>query len=362
MINVLASLALFGLASSSPIRSRDVAVNAASLDKATNGPAAALFQADSSIPVAAIAAAAKAASVVPALATYPVNTDKNSPLSTIHSDWVGFSSGAAYSFIADMDVDCDGLNYQCEGNPDGQSETNFGALAAYEVPFVVIPDKFAVANKDKLPGNNIVAVICNGKMFYGIFGDTNGDSPQVTGEASWLMARTCFPADNLTGANGHVPADVTYIFFTGPDAVLGSSAMNKNYITDFDGLRAKGNSLVSALAANLKLTSSPATTPSVPSSTPTATASTPSAPVSVPTSAPSAPVSTPSSAPSAPASAPSVPASTPTATATKPTKEPKPTKTHEPKPTKEPKPSKTHEPKPTKEPEHPAPPACPAQY
>lgn len=46
-------------------------------------------------------------------------------------------------------------------------------------------------------------------MFYGIYGDSDGDSPQVIGEASWLMARTCFPNDNLNGGVGHDAADVT---------------------------------------------------------------------------------------------------------------------------------------------------------
>ena len=46
-------------------------------------------------------------------------------------------------------------------------------------------------------------------MFYGIYGDSDGDDPEVIGEASWLMARTCFPNDNLNGNNGHTPVDVT---------------------------------------------------------------------------------------------------------------------------------------------------------
>jgi chitosanase len=50
-------------------------------------------------------------------------------------------------------------------------------------------------------------------MFYGILGDSNGDSPQVTGEASWLMARTCFPSEGLNGNNGHTGVDVTCTFF-----------------------------------------------------------------------------------------------------------------------------------------------------
>jgi chitosanase len=51
-------------------------------------------------------------------------------------------------------------------------------------------------------------------MFYGIYGDTDGDSPQVIGEASWLMARTCFPNDDLNGNSGHGGVDVTCEFMT----------------------------------------------------------------------------------------------------------------------------------------------------
>jgi hypothetical protein len=58
--------------------------------------------------------------------------------------------------------------------------------------------------------SNIDSSFCsNGKMFYGIYGDTDGDSPQVIGEASWLMARTCFPNDDLNGNSGHGAVDVT---------------------------------------------------------------------------------------------------------------------------------------------------------
>lgn len=46
-------------------------------------------------------------------------------------------------------------------------------------------------------------------MFYGIYGDSDGDDPEVIGEASWLMARTCFPNDDLNGNAGHGSADVT---------------------------------------------------------------------------------------------------------------------------------------------------------
>ena len=46
-----------------------------------------------------------------------------------------------------------------KGNKDGEKGTNFGALAAYEVPWAVIPNNFWKLHKPELSGNNIVAVI-----------------------------------------------------------------------------------------------------------------------------------------------------------------------------------------------------------
>ncbi|KAJ5959369.1 uncharacterized protein N7479_006519 [Penicillium vulpinum] len=235
-------------------------VDGASFNKPTAGPPASYFAAGSSIPVAALKSAAAKASTAAKDATYLNNNDSGAKKSTIYSDWSKFSEGAAFVWIADMDVDCDGIDYKCTGNPDGQAQTNFGALAAYEVPFIVIPDKFGTTYESVLPGNNIGAVICDGKMFYGIYGDSDGDSPQVIGEASWLMARTCFPNDDLNGNSGHSDVDVTYILFTGDEAVLPSSALTKNYITNFTTLRSMGDKLMTALAKNLGLTSGGTTT------------------------------------------------------------------------------------------------------
>ncbi|KAE8140365.1 fungal chitosanase of glycosyl hydrolase group 75-domain-containing protein [Aspergillus pseudotamarii] len=220
-----------------------------------HGPPATDFAAADSLPISVLRAAATAASVVPEDATYPFSLG-SSETSTIHSDWVSFKEGAALSWVADMDVDCDGVNHKCEGNGDGQPQTNWGALSAYAVPYIVIPDRFLIANKDILPGNNIAAVICNGKMYYGILGDSNGDDPQITGEASWLMARTCFPEENLQGNNAHSSKDVIYILFTGKGAVLPYNAMDKTYITDFGTLRSMGDKLVRALASNVDTSTS----------------------------------------------------------------------------------------------------------
>lgn len=53
-------------------------------------------------------------------------------------------------------------------------------------------------------------------MHYGILGGANGSIPQITGKASWLVARTCFPDDGLNGGNGHTAADVTCKQYTTP--------------------------------------------------------------------------------------------------------------------------------------------------
>ncbi|KAJ5090156.1 hypothetical protein N7532_008840, partial [Penicillium argentinense] len=247
-IFLVASLSLLGPALAQ-------SVDGSQYNNPTAGPPASYFAAATTVPVAALQSAAAKASTAAKDATYPINSDSGAKRVTIHSDWSKFSEGAAFVWIADMDVDCDGIDYKCKGNPDGQSQTNFGSLAAYEVPFIVIPDAFGTTYQSVLPGNNVGAVICNGNMFYGIYGDSDGDDPEVIGEASWLMARTCFPNDDLNGNSGHGAADVTYILFTGSDSVLPSTALNKNYITNFSTLRSMGDKLMTALAKNLNLVS-----------------------------------------------------------------------------------------------------------
>ncbi|KAL4982438.1 fungal chitosanase [Aspergillus falconensis] len=223
-------------------------------DYPNGGPPASYFRAAPTMPVAALQSAASRLGRTYRGSSFRVSSD-SSERSSIYSDWASFNEaqGAAVVWTADMDVDCDGIDYECKGNPDGLPETSWGALAAYEVPFIVMPEHYLGKHQAGLPGNNIAAVICNGKMFYSILGDTNGDSPEVTGEASWLMARTCFPTEDLSGDTGHNDPDITYIVFLGGDAVLPASAMNERYITDFGTLRSKGDALVNALLRNIGL-------------------------------------------------------------------------------------------------------------
>jgi len=117
-------------------------------------------------------------------------------------------------------------------------------LSAYHVPYIVVPDAFV--SKMHLPNNSISAVICAGQMFYGILGDTNGNTPEVIGEASWLMGQTCFPKDHLTGGNGHASSDVLYIVFKEQ-----FQGVNETSITDWNGLRTLGDEKINTLVKAL---------------------------------------------------------------------------------------------------------------
>ncbi|TQV98430.1 fungal chitosanase [Cordyceps javanica] len=252
-ITSLAALSGMAAAAARPIRaSIPTNVDGAKYNKPDAGPPGEWFAGDASLPISKIASAVTKMTKTPKDATYILSNDNHNK-ATIHSDWANLSKGAAYAFVADMDVDCDGIDSHCKGNDDGQGDTNFGALAAYEVPYVVIPDKFQSEHQNELAGNNLVAVICNGKLYYGVFGDTDGDSPQEIGEASWLLANTCFPGQGLNGGKGHTDADVTYIFFTGDDSVLPDSAIGKNYLTNFQALKSLGDKLMKDLVSRVNL-------------------------------------------------------------------------------------------------------------
>ena len=129
-------------------------------------------------------------------------------------------------------------------------------------------------------------------MFYGILGDSNGDEPQVTGEASWLMARTCFPNDNLAGDKGHTESDVTCnwspitstnaianrqpdILFLGDKSVLPGDVVDENYISDFGKLKSMGDDLMTSLLSNIGLNGDAPTDPTSTSTPTTPTTTTP---------------------------------------------------------------------------------------
>ncbi|KAK7056744.1 hypothetical protein VNI00_002461 [Paramarasmius palmivorus] len=173
--------------------------------------AASALAADASINVAGLYNAVNNARGT-RLASYPWNYGTPADVH-IYADWLYMTNSSIFHFIADMDVDCDGVDYQCPGNSDGDSATSFGHLDASKVPYYVLPGRFYEQYYPKILPNALGAIICSGKIFYGIFGDTNGANPQMIGEASYLLARTCFPQDDLNGNRGHDARDVAYIIF-----------------------------------------------------------------------------------------------------------------------------------------------------
>ncbi|KAJ7621017.1 fungal chitosanase of glycosyl hydrolase group 75-domain-containing protein [Roridomyces roridus] len=220
--------------------------NVSTAPTTTSKPPPPAFAADPSINIAGIYAAAQAAGSND-LATYPLEPSHRIT-TTIFGDWLNLPGVAAFHFIADMNIDCDGPEDKCKGNRDGQSMTSFGALDATKVPYFVLPDRFTQQNKDILKPNALGAIICNGQMFYGIYGDQNADSPQIIGEASILIGQTCFPEDNISGSNGHAENDIAYIVF----GTQVPSGVEENTI-DISALKALGDSQVNLLQAALQL-------------------------------------------------------------------------------------------------------------
>lgn len=93
-----------------------------------------------------------------------------------------------------------------------------------------------------------MAVVCNNKLIFGVWGDENGiDGPHPeVGEASIALATACF-GTSINGNNGHDGNDVLYIAFTGSSAVPGAKGANwkaTNYNAFESSIQALGNTLV----------------------------------------------------------------------------------------------------------------------
>ncbi|KAJ5496162.1 Fungal chitosanase [Penicillium fimorum] len=138
-----------------------------------------------------------------------------------------YSTSGAYG---DMDIDCDGANRlkgDCHNDGSGQSQTAFmrelqnmselDDLDAGIHPYVVFGTAKYDPKKSGLKPLSVMAIVCGGKLHYGIWGDTNGNT--ATGEASLALGKLCFPDEEITGNSGHTDKDVLYIGFTGNDAV-----------------------------------------------------------------------------------------------------------------------------------------------
>ncbi|KZV82165.1 Chitosanase-domain-containing protein [Exidia glandulosa HHB12029] len=235
------------------------AARAASVEKR-----AVAFEADASINVAGILNAAKSSNSAGTnvLASFRTREDVSNPNVKVQGDWLNLANVSAFHFIADMDTDCDGVYYNCPNNPSGWPETNWGHLDARVVPWIVIPQSFLDQQSSRLRGNALSAVICNGRMFYAIFGDTNGATPEVIGEASLMLAQTCFPNDGLDGGKGHDQVDVTYIVWgTQIPSGVGDQTIN------IPALKQLGDQQARVLQSALGLGGS--TTTTSPPSTPT---------------------------------------------------------------------------------------------
>ncbi|KAM4063972.1 fungal chitosanase of glycosyl hydrolase group 75 domain-containing protein [Hirsutella rhossiliensis] len=164
--------------------------------------------------------------------------------------------------LVNLDIDCDGVQRgpaddgRCGSSSDTQSQSSFrdelqgyGAgqkdLNAHVHPYVVF------GNNGERPGwrkfdptkygvepLSVMAVVCDNKLVYGIWGDTNGDDAEeaMVGEASISLATACF-GKGVNGNAGHDENDVLYIAFPGKDAVPGAKGAkwNAKSYQEFDG-------------------------------------------------------------------------------------------------------------------------------
>jgi len=186
-------------------------------------------------------------------------------------------SGALYlqgqhSQLANMDIDCDGKqggpgeDGRCGSSSDTQSQTSFkdtvaeyGAgiddLNAKVHSYVVFgnegtnpsfkPDKYNIKPL------SVMAVVCGNKLFYGVWGDTNGNDGQpVVGEASISLATACFGKQRINGNAAHDDNDVLFIAFPGEDAVPGPNGAKwdaKSFNEFEQSITDLGNKLIAKL-------------------------------------------------------------------------------------------------------------------
>jgi hypothetical protein len=128
---------------------------------------------------------------------------------------------------ADLDVDCDGGQTQtCQNDPAYQPDTSFpdsqgNPLDAATLPFVVIPlpSHGFDSNQHQIQGGSVFAVIYDGQLEYGIFGDEGPEG--IIGEASYAMA--VLLGIDPDPVSGGADSGATYIVFTGSSAVVSAN-------------------------------------------------------------------------------------------------------------------------------------------
>ncbi|HEY4239767.1 MAG TPA: glycoside hydrolase family 75 protein [Kofleriaceae bacterium] len=151
--------------------------------------------------------------------------------------------GAVF-WIADMDVDCDGMESpQCsiDTDLDFQDETaatdsNGDPLDAATLPYVVVPSPSSRWHYEDsgLDLGSVVAVIYHDHVEYGVIGDTG--PVDIIGESSYAMAATLgIDPDPSTGGTD------------GPVAYIAFSNSSVNPIEDHDAATTLGISRAQAL-------------------------------------------------------------------------------------------------------------------
>jgi hypothetical protein len=155
-------------------------------------------------------------------------------------------NGAIF-FEADLDIDCD-------GEPDGVCNDTtdpwfYPALSAgegihaSETPFFVIPLTY---DNNEIGLGSVGAVIYNNQLAYGVFLDECGVE-NVIGEASYAMAEKL--GINPDPQNGGTDDPVTYIVFTGEEAML-----SDNQYTDHNAAIEAGSAAARKLLESYNVT------------------------------------------------------------------------------------------------------------
>ncbi|KAI5478040.1 beta dna polymerase [Pseudohyphozyma bogoriensis] len=186
--------------------------------------------------------------------------------------YCGDSESPSYIYWgSNMDVDCDGgstSDNACSNDPSHQSDTAFqdssgNNIDAVNVPYVVIDqDDYFDPSKFGVQDLAVVAVVCNGKLTWGVWADTNGDGSM--GEASLKLAQTCF-GSAMTGDSGHDEADVLCVVFVGSK----SDTVPLGDGSDFDAMNTIGQKLLKQTFGGAASAASSTETTSTPSSTAT---------------------------------------------------------------------------------------------
>ncbi|KAI0175181.1 fungal chitosanase of glycosyl hydrolase group 75-domain-containing protein [Pestalotiopsis sp. NC0098] len=93
---------------------------------------------------------------------------------------------------------------------------------------------------------SVMAVVCDNKMFYGVWGDTQSSDPPLVGAASLSLATACY-GRGVDSDGGHSANDVLYIAFPGHEAVPGrdGAAWKAKTWTNFhESIAALGDKLI----------------------------------------------------------------------------------------------------------------------